>query len=162
MVGALVAVFGLIVAMWAMTAFLHRDVQNPARTIDYAPALRAARAQSPFPVLAPTPVPAGLRATSVEWDGVGRLRAWRLGFVSGDGSFIGLYEGNGPADAFIESSTPAHTPGSPVTIAGRQWLTLTDAGRGETALVHTAQGVTTVVTGTAGEPALESFARALR
>lgn len=160
--GALIAVLGLIAGVWALTLLQHRDVPDAARTIDYRPALTAARAQSPFRVLAPDPVPRGLRATSVSWDGIGARKSWQLGFVTGGGDFVGLYEGNGPAEDFIKASTPAGTPGPAVPIGGVAWTTLTDTGRGEMALVRTASGVTTVVTGTVDEAALVSFARALR
>lgn len=159
--GAFVAILGLIAVIGAMTWFLHRDNEDPARTVDYRPALVAARAQAPFPVLAPKPVPAGLRATSVMYDGLGAQKSWRLGFVTEDGEFIGLYEGNGPAEEFIDASTPATTPGPPATIGGEEWLTLRDDGRGETALVRTINRVTTVVTGTVDQPALVAFAAAL-
>ncbi len=161
LVGALIAVFGLIACVWGLTWFQHRDLEDPARTVDYAPALAAARAQAPFAILAPRPVPAGLRATSVSWDSTGARKSWQLGFVTDGGEFVGLYEGNGPAADVIEASTPARDPGPPVTIAGAQWLTLTNDARGETALVRTTSGVTTVVTGTAGEAVLSSFAGAL-
>lgn len=161
-VGALIAVIGLIAAVWALSWFQHRAVPNPARTVDYRPALAVARAQSPFRVLAPEPAPRGMRATSVSWDGGGAQKSWQLGFVTDGGDFVGLYEGNGPAADFIDASTPAGTPGPPVSIGGVAWITLTDAGRGETALVRTNSGVTTVVTGTATQAALVSFARALR
>ncbi len=160
--GALIAVLALIAGVWGLTWFQHRPLEDPARTVDYGPALTAARAQAPFAVLAPDPVPAGLRATSVSWDSTGANKTWQLGFVTPEGEFIGLYEGNGPAADFIDASTPARTPGPAVTIAGAQWITLTNRDRGETALVHTVSGVTTVVTGTVGEPVLVSFARALR
>lgn len=161
MLGAFVAIFGVIAALGGMTWFLHRDVEDPARTIDFRPALAAARAQAPFPVLAPKPVPQGLRATSVTYEGLGASKSWQLGFVTDDGDFIGLYEGNGPADELIDASTPATTPGPPMTIRGEEWLTLHDDARGETALVRTAGGVTTVVTGTVSQPTLVTFAGAL-
>lgn len=160
-IGAFLAVFGVIAFVWGLTWFQQGRVEDPARTIDYRPALSAARAQAPFPVLTPEPVPAGLRATSVTWDAVGPQKSWQLGFVTPDAQFIGLYEGNGPAAELIDAWTPARTPGPPVSIGGVQWLTLTNSDRGETALVRTASRVTTVVTGTVDKSALVGFVRSL-
>lgn len=161
MVGALISVMGLIAFVWALTWFQHRAPANPAATVSYAPALVTARSEAPFHVVAPQPVPAGLRATSVSWDGVGPIVLWQLGFVTPEQAFVGLYQGNGPAGKLIATNTPASQPGPPVTIRGVQWLTLTDPSRGETALVHTQKGVTVLVTGTAGEGRLVSFVRSL-
>ncbi len=162
MVGAMGAVLGLIACMWALSWFQHADPPNPVPTVRYGAALAAARSQAPFHVLAPDPVPAGLRATSVSYDGVGPINSWQLGFLTPDKQFIGLFQGNGLARIFIAANTPATDPGSPVTLDGTQWKTLTNTARGETALVRTAGGVTVVVTGTADEGQLAAFAESLR
>jgi hypothetical protein len=161
MVGALIAIFGLIAFVWGLSWFQHKDPPNPAATIQYGAALSAAREQSPFHILAPEPVPPGLRATSVSWDAVGPDKTWQLGFLTPDQDFIGLFQGSGPSDAFIAAETPATKPGAPVTIRGVQWLTLTNPDRGETALVRAERGVTVVVTGTADESELVTFVTSL-
>lgn len=162
LVGALIAVLGLIAVVGGLSWLQHGKVADPARTVDYAASLARARDEAPFPVVAPSPVPSGLRATSVSWDGAGVLVAWHLGFVTSGDDYLGLYEGNGPAAAFISASTPATDPGPPVTIAGVMWQTLHSPDQAETALLRRANGVTTVVTGTAGETQLEMFAGRLR
>ncbi|MDX6310413.1 MAG: hypothetical protein QOI06_3459 [Nocardioidaceae bacterium] len=161
MVGALISVMGLIAFVWALSWFQHRTPANPAVTVRYGPVLATARSQAPFHVVAPEPVPPGLRATSVSWDGVGPTVLWQLGFVTSQQAFVGLYQGNGPAAQLIAANTPATQPSAPVTIGGIQWLTLTNPSRGETALVHTQRGMTVLVTGTAGEAQLVSFVRSL-
>jgi hypothetical protein len=161
MVGALTAVLGLIAVLGALSWLQRGHVDNPARTVDYAGALAAAREQAPFPVVAPSPVPAGLRATSVSWDPIGARKVWHLGFLTAGGDYIGLYEGTGPVDAFVEAASPATRPGQPVTVAGEVWGSLSGPDGDETALVRTFHGVTTVVTGTADETELVAFAAAL-
>lgn len=162
LVGALIAVTGLMVALWGLMWFQRSGTDDPARTVEYTAALAAAREQAPFHLVAPDPVPAGLRATSVSWDGVGGRVSWHLGFVTADGDYIGLYQGNGSVDEFVAANTPATRGGPVTTIGGARWRTLTDTGRGETALVRTASGVTTVVTGTADAEELTVFAGSLR
>lgn len=162
MVGALIAVLGLIAVVGGLSWLQHGDVADPARTVDYSGTLAVARDQAPFHVVAPSPVPAGLRATSVSWDPVGPRKLWHLGFVTPARDYIGLYEGTGSVATFVEASTPATEPGPSLTVAGDAWGSLTSPDSGETALVRTRQGVTTVVTGTAGEDQLVAFATTLR
>jgi len=157
MVGALIAVMGLIAAVWGLSWFQHRGVADPARTVDYSAALAAASEQAPFHVVAPSPVPTGLRATSVNWDGVGARVSWHLGFITPGQGYIGLYQGNGPASRFVAASTPATRSAPSVTVVGQAWRMLTAPDRGETALVHTLNGVTIVVTGTVDEAQLATF-----
>ncbi len=160
MVGALIAVIGLIAVVGGFSRFLHSPVDDPARTVDYSASLAIAREQAPFHVVFPAPVPPGLRATSVGWDGLGRRVSWHVGFVTPDKDYVGLYQGNGPAATFVAASTPATDRGAPVTIEGETWQSLTNGAQGETALVRTANGVTTVVTGTVDEAELAAFVRA--
>jgi hypothetical protein len=159
--GSLLAIFALIAGVWGLTFFERRDNPDPTPSVDFRPALATARAEAPFHVLAPSPLPAGLRATSVNWDGVGPRKTWQLGLLNQQEEFVGLYQGNGPAATFIAAHTPAADPGPPRVIAGEQWLTLTNSDRGETALVRTARGVTVVVTGTASPNQLVTFVRSL-
>jgi Protein of unknown function (DUF4245) len=162
MVGALVAVLGLVAVMGGFAWLLHRPVDNPVKTVNFRAVLAVAREQAPFHVLAPDPVPAGLRATNVSWDGVGGRVSWHVGFLTSGQDYIGLYQGNGPTTAFLDAATPATDRGAPVTVRGKRWMTLTNSDQGETALVRTVNGVTTVVTGTAPEPQLASFIAHLR
>jgi len=162
LVGALIAVFGLIAVVAAFTWFLRSPVDDPAKTVDYSASLGVARENAPFHVVFPTPVPSGLRATSVVWDGVGPRVSWHVGFMTPGKDYIGLYQGNGPVADLLVASSPASDPGAAVIVRGDSWHTFTDSDQGETALVRTVDGVTTVVTGTADESELAAFASRLR
>jgi hypothetical protein len=161
LIGAMIAVLLFIGAIWGLTWFERRPSPDPTPTIQYAAALAEARAEAPFHVVAPAPVPAGLRATSVEWQGTGARKTWQLGFLTPQDEYVGLYQGTGPAGAFIAAHTPASQPGSPALIRNAQWLTLSASDRGEHAFVRTAHGVTIVVTGTASPSVLRQFVAAL-
>jgi hypothetical protein len=162
MVGALIAVLGLIAVVGGFAWLLHRPVEDPARTVDFSSTLVVAREQAPFHVVSPSPVPTGLRATSVQWDGVGRRVLWHVGFVTPDRDYVGLFQGNGPVARLLSESTPATNPGATVSLAGQAWKTLTNSDQGETALVRTVHGVTTVVTGTVDQADLAAFVSDLR
>lgn len=162
LIGAMLAVLALIVFVWGLTRFQHRDVDDPAETVDYTSELSDARAQAPFDVLAPDPAPQGWRATSVKWSGAGPEVSWHLGFLTGTGDsagYVGLEQGNAQPGPFVAESTTADQPGPPVTIAGAEWQQLTQGD--ETALVLFGDGVTTVVTGTVPLDELITFAASL-
>jgi hypothetical protein len=161
LLGALLAVLALIIAIWGLSRFQHRDVPNPARTIDYTSDLSVARKSAPFDVLAPRPAPSGWRATSARFDGQGPTVSWHLGFLTPAGQYVGLEQGNAAAAGFIRAHTAADQPGSPVSINGQQWQTLSSSGGSEHALLQTQRNVTTLVTGTAPLDQLRRFAASL-
>jgi len=162
LVGALVAVVALIAVVGGFGRLLSSPVDTPAAAVDYRASLALAREQAPFHVVFPAPVPVGLRAKSVEWNGVGDSVTWHVGFLTEDGDYLGLYQGTGPVAEFLAASTPADQPAGSVSVGGVTWRTYTNPDQGETALVRTVDGVTTVVTGSADEAELTRFAARLR
>jgi Protein of unknown function (DUF4245) len=161
LIGAMLAVMGLIVAIWALSRFQHRDLPDPARPVNYTAQLAVARQSAPFDVLAPASTPPGWRATSVSWDGQPPDLTWHLGFLTAQDQYVGLEQGSAPSAAFVAASTSATEPGQPVKIGGQRWQTLSSTDSSVHALVRRTPGVTTVVTGTAAESQLESFAGSL-
>src|SRR5262245_5294281 len=83
LVGALIAALAVIVFVWGLTRFQHRDVADPVEEIDYAAQLTEARGAAPFDVLAPDPVPDGWRVTSADFDKSGPEYSWHLGLLTG-------------------------------------------------------------------------------
>ena len=70
--------------------------------VDWMPVLATAREQAPFPVLAPTNLPPGWRATRASWvkegdpalNGQPSVRnQWQLGLLTPDDIYIGLDPG---------------------------------------------------------------------
>jgi len=162
LVGAILASLLVIAFVWGLTQLQDREPVDPARTVDYAAVLQEARRQAPFDVLAPTPEPAGWRATSVEWQGAGPENAWSLGGLTEEGEYVGLKQGNATSRDFVAEGTPANQPGDPVAVDGEEWRTLTSGDGEEIALVRAGGDVTTIVTGTASLGYLLEFAGTLR
>jgi hypothetical protein len=157
------AVLLLVVGLRAVSSFQRGSPEVSLEEVDYAPLLAQAREQAAFDVLAPAPVPDGWRATSVDWDGVGPEMAWHLGFhTSDDEEYVGVEQGNAPADEFVSSHTRADRPAAPVRISGETWQRLVSQDGDETALVRRGGDSTTVVTGTPPLEVLQQFAAALR
>lgn len=162
LIGALLAAFAVIAFVWGLTRFQHRDVEDPVETIEYSEQLEAARAQAPFDVLAPDPVPDGWRVTSVDYTTEGPVSAWHLGLLTGpgdDSEYVGLEQSNAESVTFVEESTRADQPAEPVSIGGVEWQQYTRDD--ETAIVLAGKGVTTIVTGTAPLDDLTEFAERL-
>ncbi len=159
LIGALIVSLGLIGAVGLMTFLQARDSGDPAPRYDYAGDLAAAREQAPFDVLAPTSLPSGWYATSGRWSGAGPEKQWHLGFLTSDARYVGLEQGNTVSTGFVQANTNADQPGDPVQINGQTWQTLTSGP--ETALVLAGDRVTTLVTGTATESDLITFAKSL-
>ncbi len=159
LIGAMAVSLALIGCFFAFSFFQSGSSTDPAPSVDYTGVLAQARSQAPFPVLAPTSLPAGWHATSVDWNGSGPENAWHLGLLTNQDEYVGLEQGNAIAQTFIAEHTRADEPGPPVQIAGQTWQTLTSGN--ETALIHTGDSVTTVVTGTAPESQLVVFAASL-
>jgi hypothetical protein len=161
--GAVVMSLILIGAIWLLSRFQHHDPVNPAPTVDFSAALAQARAEAPFEVLAPSPVPPGWRATSARWDAAGPVLTWHLGLLT-DGAhpdYVGLDQSNDVPQEFIAATTTADEPAGSVSIGGVAWRTLSSSDGGETALVLQRPGVTSIVSGTASKSVLVGYTGSL-
>jgi hypothetical protein len=164
LVGAVVMSLLLIAAIGLLSRLQKHDPVSPTPTVNFSSPLAQARAEAPFKVLAPHPVPPGWRATSARWEGTGPAVSWHLGLLTANGSdaeYVGLDQSNDVPQEFIAATTTADEPGPRVTIGKVVWKTLTSADGHETALVQEQPKVTTVVSGTASEAVLEGFVASL-
>lgn len=156
------AVLGVVVAgIWWL--FIPHDAgADPVRPINYRVELGQARRAAPYAVAAPEGLGKGWRATSVTYDGSHpKATTWHLGLVDPKNEYAAVEQSNGPADAFIKRVTlgAKHDGVRTVTVDGVAWEQW-DGSRYD-ALVRRADGVTTVVTGTAPQARLAELAAAL-
>lgn len=161
----------IVLPLLVITFFFTRNLDNhPVAVVDWQPVLAQARAQSPYPVLAPTHLPPDWRATRVDWVKLGDpylnsepavRNTWELGFLSPAGVYIALDQGDRQADEMIKAASRSGLPDGTSEVAGRRWQRLvTEDGRTRS-LVLTAPKVTTVVVGDTSYEALESYAATL-
>jgi hypothetical protein len=145
--------------------------EHPVVVVDYQPVLAEARADAPYPVLAPASLPPQWRATRASWrqvgepgpDGVRSPRnQWDLGLLAPNDIYIGLSQGDlRPAD-LIKQKTRNALPDGTSRVGTRTWeRRVTGDGRTR-ALVSSTSPVTTVVAGDTSYEALESYAATLR
>lgn len=160
MVGAMIVLL-LVVGAFVVFRDLNRtDVDNPAETVDYQQTLRFAQDQVDFPLLAPTELPEGWRATSVRF--IPEPSRWHLGVLTDEGRYVGLEQSHSSPGKMVETYVDREAvEGEPMRVVGDTWQTWTDEG-GDTALVRERDGVTTLVVGTAGVDVLVDYIESLR
>jgi hypothetical protein len=143
---------------------------RPVTEVDWQPVLAVARRDAPFPVLAPSTLPEGWRATQAEWvktgepfrDGQPSVRnQWALGLLTSDDVFVGLDQGDRQPDDLVEEQTRAGTADGQSTVNGQPWERLVSPDGRTRSLVRREPAVTTVVSGDLAYDALEAYAATL-
>lgn len=148
---------------------------HPVKAVDYAPVLATARAEAPWPVLAPTGLPtdgdAAWTPTRVSWDKAGEpglnkaphpRNEWKLGYLDPDKVYYSVNQGDGSALEFIPQATNGGTRADgDVTAAGRQWERYEQPDGPTKALVNRTDQVTTVVSADSDFGRLAQFAETL-
>jgi preprotein translocase subunit SecG len=160
MVWALLACFVVVAFLMIVT---WRPKEEKVRAVEYTAQLQDARKVAPW-VRGPEPMPAGWSATSVEFRAPEQQPiTWHLGVVTDAKKYVGLEQSNVTGGEFPADKLGRTTDDGTSTVGGVTWQRkiLLDRKK-ENALVLVGSGVTTIVTGNAGYPALEAFASTLR
>ncbi|WP_350281471.1 DUF4245 domain-containing protein [Kribbella sp. HUAS MG21] len=152
----LVVVAFLVVVTW-------RPKEEKIRPVEYTAQLQDARKAAPW-VRGPEPMPSGWTATSVEFRAPQQEPVtWHLGIVTSEKKYVGLEQSNVTTGKFVSDKLGKTSDDGTSTVAGVTWQrkVLLDR-KDENALILVGSGVTTIVAGNAGYPALETFAATLR
>jgi len=168
----MVRTLAVILVPLVIIAVLFTDLPDdkPVAEVDWQPVLAVARRDAPFPVLAPTNLPGGWRATQAQWvetgdpfrDGQPSVRnLWQLGFLTPDDVFIGLDQGDLEPDSLVKEQTRAGTPDGQSTVNGQTWERLVSPDGRTRSLVRREPAVTTIVSGDLAYDALEAYAATL-
>ncbi|MEU8226360.1 DUF4245 domain-containing protein [Kribbella sp. NPDC048915] len=160
-------VFALVICL-AVVAFLMTVTWRPKqeekpKAVEYTAQLEDARKVASW-VRGPEPMPAGWVATSVQFRSPEQApMTWHLGVVTNEKKYVGLEQSNVTGGKFVRDKLGQTTDDGTATVDGVTWQrkVLLDR-KGENALILVGSGVTTIVAGNAGYPALESFASVLR
>ena len=162
MVGAMVVLVAVVVGFVVFRDANRSDPADPVRAVDYARDADFAREQASFDLVAPPSLPAGWRATTVEYV-PGPQDRWHLGMLTGQDQYVGLEQSADSVETMLETHVDATTDeGEPVLVDGLRWSTYTDAGD-DLALVRRVAGTTTLVVGhEVSESDLTDFVASLR
>ncbi|MEU2025983.1 DUF4245 domain-containing protein [Streptomyces sp. NPDC016469] len=138
----------------------HDDKSDPVKAVDYRVELLTARRAAPYPVAAPSGLPAGWKPTSVTYER-DKGNSWHLGFLDPDGKYVAVEQSTAPAKSYItQVSQEARDTGRTQDVAGQTWQRW--EGPKYDALVREEKGATTVVTGSAPAERLAEMAAALK
>jgi hypothetical protein len=170
--GDLVRSLAVILIPLVILTVLFTDLpdDHQVKEVDWRPVLATARRDAPFPVLAPTNLPEGWRATQVDWVKVGEpsfdgqpsaRNHWQLGFLTPDDVFIGLDQGDVRADDLVDQQSRAGTADGQSTVNGQVWQRLVSPDGRTRSLVLREPNVTSIVAGDLPYEALEAYAATL-
>ncbi|MFJ8755175.1 DUF4245 domain-containing protein [Streptomyces sp. NPDC102441] len=138
----------------------HDDKADPIKAVDYRVELATARRAAPYPVAAPAGLPDDWKPTSVSYEGHNGA-GWHLGFLDPDEKYVAVEQSTTPAKKYVpQVSQDAENTGRTREVSGRAWEVW--QGPKYDALVLHAEGVTTVVTGSAPADRLVEMAAALK
>ena len=171
-VGDMIRSLALLVIPLAVIAVIFTNLpdDHPVKEVDWKPVLATARKEAPYPVLAPTNLPDGWRATRVAWVPQGKpylngeaspRNLWQLGFLTPDDAFIDLNQGDVQPQDMVDQQSRAGTPDGSSVVAGRTWQRLVSPDGRTRSLVLGSPDVTTVVTADLPYEALEAYASTL-
>ena len=160
-------VFALVICL-AVVAFLITVTWRPKKeaeptAVEYTAQLQDARKAAAW-VRGPEPMPSGWTATSVEFRTPQQAPiTWHLGVVTNEKKYVGLEQSNVSGGKLVADKLGRTSDDGTATVAGVTWQrkVLLDR-KSENALILVGSGVTTIVAGNAGYPALEAFASVLR
>lgn len=161
----------ILVPLLIITVLFTRLPQDhPVKEVDWRPVLTTARKQSPYPVLAPTNLPDGWRATSVTWVTTGKpylnrdpspRNYWQLGFLTPDDVYIGFSQGDLQVEDMVKDDTRAGIPDGDSIVNGATWRRVVSPDGRTRSLVLSQPEVTSVISSDLGYEALDSYAGTL-
>ena len=150
--------------------FTNLPDDKPVTDVQWQPVLAVARRDAPFPVLAPTNLPKGWRATQAEWVRTGEpfrsgeasvRNQWSLGVLTADDVFIGLDQGDIQPDDLVDEQSRKGTPDGRSSVNGQAWERLVSPDGRTRSLVRREPAMTAIVSGDLGYDDLEAYTATL-
>lgn len=161
----------ILVPLLIISVLFTRNLRDhPVTVVDWRPVLTTARAEAPFPVLAPTNLPEQWRATRVDWvkqgepslNGQASVRNfWELGYLTPDDVYLALSQGDLRPDDLIKDESRNGVADGQSTIGNQSWRRLVSPDGRTHSLVLSQPEVTTVVSGDLPYEALDSYVTTL-
>ena len=154
-----IVVLGLIVgALFAFGVLFRSTPDSPVEPVDYAATVAEVRDSVDYPVLAPSQLPEGWRATSARFK-PGEDHAWHLGVLTDDDEYLGLEQATVAETTLIKKFAEDSTPSGKMRVNGEQWQ-LRDGGDRIVA-VREFDGASTLVIGSVDTQVLRSYVSSL-
>ena len=135
LVGAMIVTVLMVVAFASVRGLVFGDRSSEVESVDWQAQVRAGRADGKLTVPAPRSLPEAWRATSAVYL-TGTAPSWRMGVVTGDDRYLGIYERLSSIDDLVEDHVGDEAvKGEDVTVSGETWQSFSDPG-GDYALVR--------------------------
>ncbi len=153
------------VLVWVAMVPRVRQVDQPA--VDVTSVARQVRQETSWAISQPQ-LPAGWKPTNVRFTTTGGgLRTWHAGYLSPDGNYISIDQTSvtSATDLWVSTHTSKGQAEGTISAAGRVWQKLSSRETVQRSLVSKepgADGLITVLSGTAPYAQLAQFAGALR
>ena len=158
----------IIVPLLLITAFFtHNLGDHPVTEVDWRPVVTQARAEAPYPVLAPVNLPPGWRPVQATWVKTGEpylngqpspRNLWKLGFLTTDDVVAGLTQGDlQPAQLIDDETRKGEVDGQSV-VGDQTWERRVSPDGRTRSIVESTPKVTTIVSGDLPYEALETYA----
>lgn len=168
-------VWSLAVILVPLAIIIVFFTRNPSpedvvKRVDYAALLDTARAQSPYPVLAPQALPDTWVATKAVWTMPGQTEVggevspghhWALGYLSPDRIYVSLDQRDTAGERLVQDVCRGATGTLTSTVGSRTWRQLESADAVSRCLVSSEDAVVTIVAGDMSFAGLEAFASTL-
>lgn len=161
----------ILVPLLIITVLFTRYLDDaPVTVVDYQPVLAQARAEAPYPVLAPANLPSDWRPTRVSWlkvgdPGLNRVPSvrnqWQLGYLAPNDIYITVVQGDLQPQELVDDQTREGVPDGESMVNDATWKRLVSPDDRTRSLVLASTDVTTIVVGDTSYEALESFAGTL-
>lgn len=150
--GMMVAVGIVVVIVLVVFGLNNKPASFDPKPVDFTSSLEVAKHAGVIDAQAPKPVPEGWVATSAKYELVSthptKQAQWTMGFVTPEGEFVGIRQGNGDSTKFIREMTVNGEPEGKQLVDGQEWVRYTSADTDNRSLVYVGPKQTTVVTGT--------------
>src|SRR5699024_9850228 len=154
-----IVVLGLIVgALFAVGLLFRSTPDSPVEPVDYAATVAEVRDTVDYPVLAPSHLPEGWRATSARFK-PGEDQAWHLGVLTDDDEYLGLEQATVAETTLVKKFAEDSTPSGKMRVNGEQWQ-LREGGDRIVA-VRESDGASTLVIGSVDAQVLRSYVSSL-
>ncbi len=156
-------VIGLIIlGLFAFGKLFTTTPEETVSTVDYEQVLVQAQAGTSLPLLAPTTLPDGWRATSARFDpGVdGSGGTWHLGVLTDDEEYVGIEQTPLSIERALDRWAEGSEEAGSAQVAGEVWSVWAGPGD-EIAYVMREGERTTLVNGTVTQDVLEDYIASL-
>lgn len=152
-----VAVIGaVVIALYGVGQLFSAKPEASVKPIDYAQVVSQARPAATFPLLAPTQLPKGWRATSARFQENG----WHLGVLTDTDDYIGLEQLKSAPKPVIDRFAADSKSAGTADVAGQSW-DVRKGPDGRLTYVRDVDGLTTLLNTSASRRELESYIASL-